>query len=130
MLRHFYGTFDFVHGLDPGGAISGGDVDRRGTTASPLVVGIQRRVPRMQRYSAGTEPVRDFTECLLAVGVVEVLARAKDFNGLGPAADQLIEQARMQPLLDENVSRNRSQHISLWGVHPKYLKIFGRLRLA
>jgi hypothetical protein len=36
----------------------------------------------------------------------------------------------VQPLLDENVSGNGSQHISLWGVHPKYLKIFGLLRLA
>ena len=73
----------------------------------------------MQRDAAGFEPVRDFTDMLLAVGVVDVLARAEDLNGLGPAAYQLIEQAGMQPLLDENVSGNCSLHISLSGRSPQ-----------
>jgi hypothetical protein len=45
---------------------------------------------------------------LLAVGVVEVLARAENFNGLSAAGNQLVEQAGMQPLLHANISGNRS----------------------
>src|SRR5438270_5856669 len=69
MLRHFDGTLDLVHCFNAGGAISGRDVDRRRAAASPFVVGIERRMNRMQWNSAGAKPVRDFTDVLLAVGV-------------------------------------------------------------
>ncbi len=67
----------------------------------------------MQWNPAGAEPVRDFADMLLAVGIVKVLPRAKDFYGLGTAADELIQQAGMQPFFNKNISRNRSQHICL-----------------
>ena len=87
MLRHFGGAFDFVHRLNSGRAISGCDVDRRRAAASPFVIGIERRMDRMQWNSAGAKPVRDFTEVLLAVGIVEMLAGSEDLYRLSSAAD-------------------------------------------
>ena len=76
----------------------------------------------MQRNAAGAEPIRDFADMLFAIGVVNVLTRAKNLDGLGSAADQFIEQARVKPLFDQDISGNRSQHISLSGRSPQILE--------
>ena len=83
--------------------IDGSDVHRWRTRASPFVVGIKRRVHRVQRNACGFEPVRDFANVLLAVGVVEMLARGKNLDRLGSRFHQLIEQAGMQPFLHIDV---------------------------
>ena len=56
----------------------------------------------MKRDAAGTEPVGNFAHMLLAVGIVDVLARSKDLDRLRAAAHQPIQQAGMQPLFDVN----------------------------
>jgi hypothetical protein len=47
---------------------------------------------------------------LLAIGVVQVLSRGKNFNGLRPASHQSIQQAGMQPFLHINERGYRFQH--------------------
>ena len=65
---------------------------------------------RMQRNAAGSEPVGNFAHMLLAVGVIQMLARAKNLDGLRAAAHQFVQQARMQPLFHVNVSGDCLQH--------------------
>jgi hypothetical protein len=64
----------------------------------------------IQRNAGGLEPVGNFADMLLAVGVVEVLAGGEDFDRLGSRFDQLVEQARMEPFLYIDVCRYRPQH--------------------
>ena len=110
LLGDFKGALDFVHGIDAAGTIGRGDVDRRRTGAPPVVVGIQRGVHRVQGNAGGAEPVGNFTDMLLAVGVVEVLAGGEDFDGLGSRLDQFVEQARMEAFFDIDVRRDSLLH--------------------
>jgi hypothetical protein len=64
----------------------------------------------LERNAGGAEPFGDFADVLLAVGVIEVLARGEDFDGLGSGFDEIVEQARMQPFLYIDVRRYRPQH--------------------
>ena len=57
----------------------------------------------IQRNAAAAEPVGNFLDVRLAVGVVEMLARGENLNRLHPAARQPIQNAGMQPLFDEQV---------------------------
>src|SRR4029077_5521039 len=109
-LGDFQGAFDLVHGIDAAGAVGGGDVDGRRTGAPPLVVGVQRRMDRIERNAGGAEPVGNFADMLLPIGVVKVLARGEDFDRLGSGLDELVEQARMEPFLYIDVCRYRPQH--------------------
>ena len=45
----------------------------------------------MQRNAAGAEPIRNFTDMLPAVGVVNMLPRREDFDGLRAAANQPVQ---------------------------------------
>ena len=45
----------------------------------------------VQGNAGRSEPVGDFADVLLAVGVIEVLARGKDFDGLRAGADKFVE---------------------------------------
>src|SRR5450432_4451978 len=103
LFGDFNGALDLVHGVDASSPISGGDVDRRAAGASPIVIGVQGGVDRVQGNASGFEPVGNFADVLLAVGVVEMLARGKNLNQLGSRLDQLIEQARMEPFFYINV---------------------------
>ena len=103
LLGDFEGALDFVHGLDAAGAVGGGNVHRRRAGASPFVVGVQRRVHRVQRDAAGPEPVGDLADVLLAVGVVEMLAGGENLDRLRAAAHQAVQQAGMQALFDVHV---------------------------
>ena len=58
LLGDFQRALDFVHGFDAAGAVGRCDVDGRRAGASPLVVGVQRRVHRVQRNAAGRETSR------------------------------------------------------------------------
>ena len=112
--RNLFGDFqsalDLVHGLDAARAIGRGNVDGRRAGASPLVIGIQGRVHGIERNAGGAEPVGNFADVLLAIGVVEVLAGSKDFDGLGSGLDELVEQARMEPFFYIDVRRDRLEH--------------------
>ena len=110
VLGDFEGAFDFVHGIDASGAVGGGDVDGRRTGASPLVVGVQRRVDGIEWNAGGAEPVGNFADMLLAIGVIEVLAGGEDFDRLGSPLDQLVKQARMESFLYIDVCRYSPQH--------------------
>ncbi len=103
--RNLFGDFeralDLIHGLDAAGAVGGRDVDGRSTGASPFVIGIERRVDRIQRNPACSKPVRDFPHVLLAVGIVEMLPRRKNLDRLRTAASQPVQHAGMQPLFYE-----------------------------
>src|SRR5208282_1829967 len=110
MLGDFEGAFNLVHGVDAVGPVGGRDVDGRRAGASPLVVGVQRRVHGVQGNAGGAEPIGDFAHMLLAVGVVEMLAGSEDFDRLGPGLDELVEQARMEPFLYVDVCRYGPQH--------------------
>ena len=57
---------------------------------------------RVQRNSRTLEPVGNFQNVLLAVGVVEMLARRENLNCLCAALHQPVEQAGMQPLFDHH----------------------------
>src|SRR5882724_11516791 len=86
LLRDFERPLDFIHCLDSCSAINRGYVDWRRPGAAPLVVGIQWRVHRVKRNAAALEPVRDFAHMRLAVGIVEMLTRGKNFHRLHAAA--------------------------------------------
>ena len=60
--------------------------------------------------AGGAEPVGNFADMLLAIGVVEVLAGGEDFDRLGSRLDELVEQARMEPFLHIDVCRYRPLH--------------------
>ena len=64
LFGNFEGALDFVHGVDAGGTVGRCDVDRRRPGASPLVVGVERRVNRMERNPAAAEPVGNFLDVL------------------------------------------------------------------
>ena len=72
-----------------------------------------RRMDGVQRNAAGVEPVGNFAHVLLAVGIVEMLARGKNFDGLRAAAHQSVQQAGVQPLFHVNVGGNCFLHASL-----------------
>ena len=47
---------------------------------------------------------------MLRTGVVEVALGGEDFDGLRAAFDQIVQQPRMQSLMDVHIGRHRSQH--------------------
>ena len=83
----------------------------RSPGASPFVVGVERRVDRIQWNPAATEPIGDFLDVRLAVGIVDVLTRRENLDRLHAAASQPIQNAGMQPLLHEQIGGNRSLHV-------------------
>ena len=101
LLGDFESALDLVHGIDASGAVGGSNVDRRRAGASPLVVGIKRRVDGIQRNAAAVEPVGNFLDVRLAVGIVDVLPCGENLDGLHTAARQPVQNARMQPLFHE-----------------------------
>ncbi len=58
----------------------------------------------IERYPAAAEPVGDFLDVRLAVGVVEMLSRGENLDRLHPAARQSVQNARMQAFFYEQVS--------------------------
>jgi hypothetical protein len=69
-------------------------------------------VHRIQGDTAGAEPLRNLAHVLLAVGVVKMLARSEDFDGLRAAAYKAVKQSGMQPLLHVDVGGHCLQHYS------------------
>ncbi len=55
------------------------------------------------------EPARYLADGLL-VGVVEVVRRSEDLDGAGAGGSERIEMARMQSLVEEDVSRYAGDH--------------------
>ncbi len=110
LLGNFKGALDLVHGVDARCAVGGGNVDRRRPCPSPLVVRVQRRMHRIERYPAAAEPVSNFFHVRFAIGVVKVLPRRENLDRLHSAASQPIQNPRMQPLFREQICGNRFQH--------------------
>ena len=110
LLCHLDCPLDLIHGLYALGPIAGRDIDRRPTCAAGLVVSVLGRVEGKQLRSAVAEPVADLTHMLLAVGVVEVVPRGMNFDGLRAASHKLVQQARVQPLFNKRIGGNTTQH--------------------
>ena len=72
--------------------------------AAHLAVGIQRGVHGKGLKRVGAEPLGQLHH-LLAAGVVEVLARGEDLHCLRARALRELKQARMQAVIQEQVSR-------------------------
>src|SRR5581483_3655593 len=66
---------------------------------------------RIQRNATAFEPIGDLTQVLLAVGVVQMLARGKNFDGLRSSAYQVVQQAGVKAFLRVNVGGDRSLHM-------------------
>jgi hypothetical protein len=57
----------------------------------------------MEWNSAATKPLCDFLHVGLAVGVIEVLARGKNLDGLHATAHKSVQNTGMKPFLDEQI---------------------------
>ena len=82
------------------GAIEAGS---RSAGASPFVIGVERRMHRIERDAAALEPLGDFLYVRLAVRVVDMLARSENLDGLHACPNQAVKNARMQPLFHEQI---------------------------
>ena len=58
----------------------------------------------------GAEPLGQLGH-MLAAGVVEVLARGKDLHRLRAGALRELKQARMQTVIQKQMSRQNAQHL-------------------
>ena len=108
-LRRFERALHLVHAVDAAGFLVVHDVDGGHAAAAHLRVGIDRRMQRVRLDLARLEPVGDLLD-VLAAGVVEVLARGEDFNGLRAAAGERVEQAGVQTLAEEDMGGEGSKH--------------------
>ena len=103
LLRDLQGTLDLIHRLNATRTVSRGNVHRRRSRASPLIVGIQRRVHRVQRHPTPPEPLGNFFNVSLAVGIVQMLPRRENLDRLHTTADQSIQDPWVQPLLHVDI---------------------------
>src|SRR6202021_3399834 len=111
LVGNFKGALDLVHGLDARGPGDRCQVDRRRAGTAPFIVGVERRVDRVEWNAAAAKPVGNLFDVSLAVGIVDMLARGKNLDRLHPAARQSVENAGMQPLFYEQIGGNRSLHV-------------------
>ena len=88
LLGNFESALDFIHRLDSRSAIDGCHIHRWRACAAPLVVREKWRVNRVEWNPAALEPLRNFLDVRLAVGIIDVLARRKNLDRLYPAASQ------------------------------------------
>ncbi len=110
MLRGFERALDLVHGVDAPGLLRVQHIDRERAGAAHLAVGIKRGVHRKRLERVGAEPLGQFGH-LLAAGVVEVLARGKNLHRLRAGALRELKQARMQTVIQKQMSRQNAQHL-------------------
>src|SRR5438876_2870975 len=59
LLRKFNSPLDFIHRLDSRSPVRGSDIDWRGPSPSPFVIGVERCVDRMQRNATRPKAVSD-----------------------------------------------------------------------
>src|SRR5947208_16261623 len=85
LFGYLESALDLVHRLDAASPVRGSHIHGGRSGATELVVAIERRVHGVQRNTGRAKPVGEFANVLLAVGVVHVLARGEDFDGLGTA---------------------------------------------
>src|ERR1700722_3966393 len=100
LFGDFQRAFDLVHGFHSMSAVGRGDVYWWRAGASPLVVGIERRMHGMQRHAASVKPLGNLFYVRVAVRIVEVLPRGKNLARLHAAAQKPVQNARMQTLPD------------------------------
>ena len=74
-----------------------------------IVVHINRRMNGVKLDLLRFEPIAHFFHMVFIV-IVEVSARGKNLQRLRAAADHRVQQARMQPPLDIDVTRHCAQH--------------------
>jgi hypothetical protein len=106
LLGGLDGALDLVHGVDAAGLFDVDEVEVGGDVAGPLGVGAIAGVDGLVDGGGdvvGAEPVGDVADGG-AVGVVEVVAGGEDLDGLGTALVKGFQEARVQALLEEDVS--------------------------
>src|SRR5690242_11250778 len=79
LLGNLERALALIHSFDSGSAVGGTDVERRCACTPPLVIGVKRRMNRIQRNAAAAEPFGNLFDMRLAVGIVHVLAGGEDF---------------------------------------------------
>src|SRR6266496_744679 len=103
LLRQLDCTLDLIHGFDPRRPVCRCNIDWCSAGPPPLVIGVQRRVNRIKWNPAGPKPLGNLADVLLAICVIEVLARPENLDCLRTTTDQLVQQARMEPLFDVDI---------------------------
>jgi hypothetical protein len=112
LLGGLKGALDLVHGGDAAGLFGVDEVQVRGDVAGPLGVGAVADVQRLVERAADivrAEPCGDVADGG-AVGVVEVVAGGEDFDGVGAAAVEGVEQARVQALRKKDMGGDSGLH--------------------
>ena len=92
LLGHFEGALDLIHGVDAVGLFRMDDVDAGRAATAHFVIGKEGRMHGKGLRRDWREPVGDLAD-VGAVGVVEVLARGKNFDALRASLLKCVEQA-------------------------------------
>ena len=103
------GALDLVHGVDAAGLLGVQHIHRGRAGAAHLAVGKERGVHGEGLERVGAEPLGQLGH-VLAAGVVEVLARGKDLHRLRAGAVRELKQARVQTVIQKQMSRKNAQH--------------------
>ncbi len=104
-LRDFQRALDFVHHLQPPPLHRLGDGNHRmRPRPAPDLVGVHRRVQRMQLQVRIAEPVAQLRDLRL-VAIIQVLPRAENLHGGNPGLLDPPQQRRGQPVVHEQVRR-------------------------
>ena len=110
VLRRFKRTLDLVHGVDAPRLIGVQHIHCGCARAAHLAVGIKRCMHRKGLERVGAEPLGQLGH-VLAAGVVEMLARGKNLHRLRAGALRELKQARMQTVIQKQMSRQNAQHL-------------------
>ena len=103
VLGGFQRALDLIHGIDATRFFRVQHVYTGRAGAAHLAIGKKRCVHRERLKRIGAEPLCQLGD-VLAAGVVEVLARGKDFDRLSAGAGGQLEQAGMQSMSQEQMS--------------------------
>ncbi len=119
--RNLLGGFEralyLVHGGDASGLLRVDEVQRRGRVAAPggFVVGREERHVQRGRDGIRPEPGCDFANGV-AVGVIEVMARREELDGLRAGGAKCVEQRGRERLRQKDVRRDSGLHRAIEGI--------------
>ena len=104
LVGRFQRALDLIHGVDAAGLVGVQHIDAGTAGAAHFAVSIQRGVHGKRLQRVRPEPPGQLCY-LFAAGVVEVLARGEDLHRLRAGAIRELKQARMQTMVQKQVSR-------------------------